>query len=245
MNNGHLSKFINTNLEQSAKAVADESKTVGLSKIEAMYGEYYNAMTRLDEGDIIRKTTCLCCVHPARADAEKRYEETNSFSAAARIFDDFRKANPDSPEIALSRVKNHILQHYLQQQKKIWIREYSERILPTLNKRISDEQRLDLLTHQLEYKFNEIAADPQLDPIKQSDAMTKLTKMIIEVRAMQAKMKGEIHDVNMMTDKFVAIWAQTIEREKDASIQRKLIEALEHFQEQSGLPIIDVGEADK
>lgn len=240
-----MSEYLENPLLQSEKK-ANENKIVSLSKINDLYGEYYTALTKLDEGDIIINKRCKFCSHPARALAEKRFEESGSYSCVLRVFDDYCKENPDAVTMNIQNISTHITQHYQQQQKKLWLREYSERVMSFMNKRISDEHRLDLLSRQMEMKLHEIASDPTLDPLKSADAVVKLVKMISELMLVQAKLKGDIQNVGLISEKFMAIWANVIQIQNNTEVKRILIDALHSFEEQwQGLPVLDLGEVEK
>ena len=139
-------------------------------------------------------------------------------------------------------VKNHLLNHYEQQQRKVWLREYGDRLLEVMNKKVNDEFRLNVLTQQMEMKLHDIAADPRLDLCKQADAMTKLAKMIVDLTLTQAKLRGELQTVNIVTEKFTNIWYRAITAQKDPLVKRALMESLDTFQESlEGVPILDQG----
>lgn len=212
-----------------------QQKDISLSKVSELYSEYYDELSKFEDGDVIIRPNCKFCLHPARVEAEKKYEDTKSYKAVALFFEEYKKSHPDVEifdTMSATHISHHITQHYLQQQKRLWIKEYSERVLSVMNKKINDEHRLDMLSRQMEIKLTEIAADPTLDPIKQADSMVKLGKMISDLMLTQAKLKGDIEDVDLMSEKIISIWSKTIQIQSDHNVKRILIEALHSFESQ-------------
>lgn len=219
---------------------AKHETIVPLNKIESTYDEYFHELTKLQEDDIIVRSNCKFCTHPARAEAELKFEKSGHYASVERFFEDWSKTHPDDPVMNPMNIRNHILNHYLQQQKRIWLREYSERLLSIMNKRISDDQRLDMLKHQFEMKLHEIASDPTIPPLKAADAMAKMGKVVVDITLTIAKLRGEIQTVQVVMEKFSDAWERLILRQQDPQMRRALVQSLEFFQSDlEGLPIVE------
>lgn len=201
-------------------------------KSDKLYHDYFKEISKLESDDIIYRPNCKFCSHPARAEAEDKWEQTGIYSNVLRFFEKYNKDHPDGPLMNFVNIKNHLMNHYAQQQKNIWLREYGERLLSVMNKRVSDEQRFDLMKQQFELKLHEISSDPTLDPFKQVDAMTKLGKIILDIAETGAKLRGELQSVHLVTEKLTNVWVSTIQQQDDPKIKKILLDSLDEFQEQ-------------
>ncbi len=211
-----------------------ESKNKSLSlPVEQTYQNLFNELVKLEEGDIICKTNCKFCVHPLRAEGEERFERANrsSYLPVERLFREYEKQHPEIEKTSYQAIRNHLLKHYIQQEKQLYQREYSERILALMNYKMNQDKQFEMLQAVMQEKLLEIAANPNLDPIKQADAMTKLSKMWIEVTEIQAKLRGDLKTVNLVTDKFMNVWLHIISTQKNENVKKELMEALDSFQE--------------
>lgn len=209
-----------------------------LAKSEQLYQDYFKELSKLQQDDIICRPNCKFCVHPARQGAEQKWEQTGIYASVERYFEDYRKKNPEAPQMSFLNIKNHLLNHYEQQQKKVWLREYSDRLLSVMNKRVTDEQRMDLMKQQFEMKLHEIASDPTLDPFKQADAMTKLAKVILDIAVTGAKLRGELQSVHLVTEKLTNVWVSMVQGQNDPRIKKILLDSLDEFQDHlEGLPL--------
>lgn len=211
-----------------------------LAKSEKLYDDYFKELSKLQQDDIICRPNCKFCVHPARIEAEQKWEQTGIYASVERFFENYRKEHPEAPQMNFLNIKNHLLNHYEQQQKKVWLREYSDRLLSVMNKRITDEQRMDLMKHQFEMKLHEIASDPTLDPLKQVVAMTKLGKVILDIAMTGAKLRGELQSVHLVTEKLTNVWVSTIMQQEDPRVKKALLDSLDEFQYHlEGVPILE------
>jgi hypothetical protein len=209
-----------------------------LAKSEKLYQDYFGELSKLQQDDIICRPNCKFCIHPARQDAEHKWEQTGVYANVERFFEKYREVHPEAPQMSFVNIKNHLLNHYEQQQKKVWLREYSERLLSVMNKRVTDEQRMDLMKQQFEMKLHEVASDPTLDVYKQVDAMTKLGKLILDIAVTGAKLRGELQSVHLVTEKLTNVWVSTINQQHDPTIKKILLDSLDEFQDHlEGVPI--------
>lgn len=61
--------------------------------------------------------------------------------------------------------------------------------------------------------------------------MTRLSKSILEIVAVQAKMRGDLEIVNVLTEKFVNVWLHMISAQENPETKQELVTALDAFQE--------------
>jgi hypothetical protein len=223
--------------------IKHDDMVVPLAKSEDTYEDYFNELSKLQENDVIVRSNCKFCTHPARAEAELRFEKSGHFANVQHFFDEWNKTHPDAPAMNMVNIRTHIHNHYLQQQKSLWLREYSEKIRSVMNMKINDDRRLDMLRHQFEIKLFEIAADPTLDVLKAADAMVKIGKTIADITVVLGKLRGDIQPVQLLRQTFESAWEQIIIRETDVDIQRALLQSLSDFQSRlEGVPLIETEE---
>jgi len=217
----------------------DKEQKLPLAKSEQHMDSYFKELTKLQEDDVICRPNCKFCVHPARQEAEMKWEKIGIYASVERFFENYRKDHPEAPQMSFINIKNHLLNHYEQQQKKIWLREYSDRLLSVMNKRLSDEQNMEIMKQQFQMKLHEITSDPTLDPFKQVDAMSKLGKIILEIQITSAKLRGEVHSVQLVTEKLTNVWVALVNDAEDPKLKHLLMESLDHFLDLEGVPLLE------
>lgn len=197
----------------------------------------FEQMSHIESNGIISVHNCSFCNHPARASAEEKYEQTGSFSMVEKLFKTFEQEEPLAKAPTYQCVRNHILKHYQQQEKQLWLKAYSGRVLEMMNYKIDQDKKLESLAAQMELKLFDIASDPTVCPLKQADAMTKLAKMMLEITTLQAKLRGDLDNVTILTEKFTDVWTNVIGVQKNDHVKKILLDALDAFQ--SGISVID------
>lgn len=221
--------MIENELKKHQNSAATEFDIPAVSK---SYDSLFKEITKLEEGDVIVRQNCKFCTHPLRAEAERKFEQGNrtSYTLVLKFFQEHEKTNPELPTMNLSNIKAHILNHYIQQEKRAWMREYSGRLTEIMNYKISQDRMFEMLSATLEMKLHEIASDPTLDPLKQADTMTKIVKSKLEVIVVQNRLRGEMDAVNILTETLQNVWFHQIKSEKDPLVKRSLIRCLDAFQ---------------
>lgn len=210
----------------------EHKNLVPINQIEQTYNGMFRELSELSEGDIVISPTCGFCNHQVRAEAEAVWEKTSNFTSVEKVFRDYEKQNPQIAVVSYGSIRNHIHKHYAQQEKRLWLREYANRLGTMINYKIHQDKRMELLMAQMEMKLLDVASDPTLDVLKQADAMTKLTKMMLEITDFQARLRGELQSTSGLTEKFTQIWLHVISSQTNEQVKRQLVEALDTFQEQ-------------
>ncbi len=148
-----------------------------------------------------------------------------------RVFREYEAEHPDAERMSAQGIRNHLKMHYMQQEKQLYLREYGQRLSDMMNYKISQDQQFEMLGKALEDKFLEIGSNPHLDPLKQADTMTKLSKSILEIVAIQCKMRGDLEVVNVLTEKLIGVWHHMIAAQESPETKQELVVALDAFQE--------------
>ena len=209
-----------------------EKNEIEIPHVEKTYDKLFSEITKLEKGDIIVRSNCKFCVHPARAEAEMKFESANrtNYNLIFRFFKEWEKDHPDVQPMNIINVRNHLVNHYMQQEKKLWLREYGERMKELMNYKMDNNRMFEMLSAALELKLHDIMSDINLDPIKQADTVTKIVKSKLEVLAMQTRLTGELEAVSILVQKFKTVWSYLINKEKDPEVKQRLKKSLDAFQ---------------
>jgi hypothetical protein len=209
-----------------------QSNDLTLPAVERNYQSLFKEITKFDEGDLILRPNCKFCNHPIRSEAELKWEKTNSYAVVQKMFDDYREQHPQAPKMNYQNIKNHVWNHYKAQEKKIFLKEYGDRLQEFLNYKVNKDKMFEGLSAALEMQLMDIASNPTVDQIKKADAMTKIGKMLVDITVTQARLRGELETINVMAEKFMNIWVHIIGNQKDETVRKQLMDALDTFQEE-------------
>lgn len=210
------------------------------SKYETLFENF----SELDENNIIMRSNCKFCNHPLRAEAEEKFEVTQSFAPVERLFREYEKSHPKCSAPRYPAIRNHLHCHYLKQEKQLYLKEYAKRHLSWMNNKIEQDKKFESLQAQMEMKLLEIASDPTLDPFKQVDSMTKLGKMILEIVGIQSKLRGELQPISLLSEKFMTVWSKVISQQNDPQTRQILFDALDAFREHMGGVEVEINKED-
>lgn len=202
-----------------------------LPKIEQTYSDLFKEVTKLNENNIIKRPNCKFCQHPIRREAESKWEQVSgSFAPVKKMFEKWEKDNPGHAPMNYQNLRSHLTTHYAKQEQKMWLKEYANDCRAYMNHKVSQDHRFELLHAIFEKQLFGIGSNPTLDPIKQSDQMVKLGKMLLDIDECQAKLRGDLKPVNVITERFHKIWVHVINNQEDDIVRRKLQLALDNFQ---------------
>lgn len=218
--------------DKNLKKPSENSDIIALPNVENNYQALFDEITKFDQNDLIVRSNCKFCVHPKRLEGELKWERTGSFSVVQKQFEKWADENPALPRMTHQNIRNHVWNHYKAQEKKILLKEYGERLQEFLNYKINKDKMFDALSAALEMQLMEIASNPTVDLVKKADAMTKIGKMLLEITMTQARLRGELESVNVMAEKFMNVWLHIISNQRDESVRKQLMDALDNFQEQ-------------
>lgn len=203
-----------------------------IDAVERTYEGLFNQVTKLNSKDIINRPNCKFCQHPIRAEAEERWERANraSFVVVEKVFKDYERDNPDAEKMNYTNISKHLKNHYAQQDKELWHKEYTLRLTSIMNYKIHQDKQFDMLNAALVDQFMKIGSNPKIDPIKQADAMTKISKNILDIAVTQSKLRGELDVMAVVKDKLRRAWTYMISQTDDPMAKRELISGLDYFQ---------------
>lgn len=204
----------------------------GISKLDRTYNELFNAVSELDENNLIVRRNCKFCNHPIRHDAEKKWEQVaGSFSPVKKFFETWEKDNPGYPKMNGQNIRNHLLTHYAKQEQRLWLQEYAKECQSYMNYKISQDHRFEMLRAVIEKQLFDVGSNPTLDVIKKSDQMVKLTKSLLDIDECQAKLRGDLKPVSVITERFMDVWLHVINSQENEQTKIQLLSALDQFQE--------------
>ena len=221
---------IDKELKNQSKKFTQETG-IKIASVEKTYDGLFTSLNELDPHDVITRGNCKFCNHPYRSEAERKFEQVGrSFLLTYNFIRDWEKENPQPSPINQTNVRVHLQQHYLKQERQIWLREYSRDLKAMMDYKIDQDHKFEMLGAALELKLHEVAADPTVDLLKKADAMTKLVKSILEVTVTQAKLRGEMQSVNIVIDKFQHVWLKLVNSQENEDVRRALQDGLENFE---------------
>ena len=219
------------NLAQSQKKVGENQQFL-LPNAEKTYDTYFKQITKLQADDIIVHHQCKFCNHPLRAEAEAKWELTKgqhgkgSYSLVLKFLNEHSEEY-DGAKFNYQNVSVHLNHHYEQQLKRLWLREYGQRLAEIMNYKVGKDEMFEAMIQATQLKLFEMAANPDIDVVKQADMITKLTKSILDIAVVQAKLRGDIDTIDVYKEKFHNIIVNFIAKEQDSTRQRELIEQLD------------------
>lgn len=213
-----------------------ESNVTPLGTTAHKYSQFLDRMTEIGENDIIMRANCKFCNHPARAEAEEKWERTSgSFASVERFFEECRKQNPEYPSVSYSNIKAHIEHHYQKQIRNLRMREYGESLKETMSQRAADQEMLEALSTSLQMKYVDVASDAELDSAKQTDSMVKLAKILVDVVKFKAELTGDFKQINIFAEKVMNVWNHAIQSEPDDNVKRKFLQFLDDLETEVGV----------
>ncbi len=200
-------------------------------KIERDYENLFNQISKLEESQLIVRPNCKFCNHPARADGELKWEQSGgSYTMVEKFFAKYSEQNPQYPKMTYHNIHDHIWNHYTEQVRKIFLKEYGNRLQEFINFKVTTAKRFDGNLAVLEMQIFDLASNPMIDAIKKSQTIVQLMKMQLEISVAQAKLNGEMEHGAVMTEKFMNTWMHIMAKTKDENVRKGLMEALNDFQ---------------
>ena len=89
--------------------------------------------------------------------------------------------------------------------KRMWMREYGSKLKEAMDVKIQKDEQFEVMIQATQLKLFEIFSNPTLDSHKQVDMISKLTKTILEISVVQAKLKGDIDTIDVYRQNFQKI----------------------------------------
>lgn len=222
--------------------VTTNDSNVSMDAASKAYDRFFTELTKLDENNIICRPNCKFCNHEKRFQAEEVWDQYRSLTKVKAFFDTYTTEDPDNrPVMSIMNVKLHVYHHYAEQQKRIRLQEYTQKLPELIKTQMAQDHFFDLLIVTIQEKYLDIISNEAIDIGRQIDAMLKLGSMAVKIMELQSRLKGEIKTINMMAEKFVTVWINLIESEKDPLLKRKIADGLDVFKEQIGDIALQIG----
>lgn len=216
----------------STENTSNNQNEIFLPEIESKHDGWFKELSTISENDIICRPNCKVCNSPFRQKAEERWEESHNFNAVLRLLNKLAEENDSEVKFNVQNVRSHILNHYDQQERQIWKKEYLNRLSDMMNYKISKDQTFECLSSALQDKFLSVASDPTICPVKQADTLVKISKAVADITKTQAELRGEIQSSQIIAEKLVSVWVKIITNVKDPNTQKELLEHLNLFKEE-------------
>lgn len=200
--------------------------------IEQTYNDLFKEVSQLNEEGIVVNNQCKFCTHPLRHEAEKRWETVNrSFVPVKKFFEKWEDENPDAVKMNGQNIHNHLVNHYSKQEQKMWLQEYAKDVQTYMNYKVSQDRRFEMLRAVMEKQLLDVGSNPSIDLVRKSDQMVKISKMLLEIDECQARLRGDLKPVNVISERFMNVWLHIINKQENAAVKNHLKEALDQFEE--------------
>jgi hypothetical protein len=215
-------------------------------QIEQNIEKVFNTLIEVNQEDIIVRDNCKLCNSSLRFEAEKQWEDlTKNFTKTTEwlnaevdklnlYLDDEEKES----NFTVHNVKNHMKNHYAEQERQIRLRDYSKKIEELVQVKQHKSHLLESCVAICYENLADIASTEVGDDIKErklrSDSINRIMSTMMSVIDLQNKIDGEISSADAMKSKFANIWIDIINREESDVKKRILMEMLEDFSKEIG-----------
>ena len=193
-----------------------------------------DVLASIDTEEIVYKTNCKFCCHPARTEAEKIFDTKGNMAIVERFFEEYEKLHPEMDKkhhILHQNIGPHLTNHHMAPQRATYIREYRERVNKLLKHKYTANATLAEMKAIAQERLMMIASNPNYDAIKGTDAVVKLIDCISGLTEKQEKYANNNNGTEVVAEKFQNAMIYVIKQENDDSVKRRLLEALDVFQE--------------
>jgi len=219
----------------------EDESTAFSSDTEQQIDKVFGALIEVNEKDIIVRKNCKLCIHPFRFEAEQKWEELNYdySSTSTWVNDEIKKHNNDNSlddmwqYVSVQNVRNHMRNHYKEQERQIRLKEYSKKIEDVVKIRQNKERVLEFGLAVCFENLGRIASVQTNDDMRseksRSDAINKIMSTILSIVDLQSKIEGEASTAELVKEKFVQTWINVINKEQSDAKKSLLINMLEEF----------------
>jgi BMFP domain-containing protein YqiC len=221
----------------------DEDSEMSLSPaMEQKIDKIFDTLIEVNEKDIIVRENCKLCKSSLRFEAEQKWEELsfNYTKTLEWLNDEIDQLNmyaTDESEkrakFTLANVKNHMKNHYAEQERQIRLKEYAKNIESLVQVKQHKTHMLEACIAMCYENLGRIASTDVGNDIKEqkirSEAINKVMSTMMSVIDLQNKIEGEISTAEAMQNKFTHLWIDIINREESDVKKKILIEMLEDF----------------
>ena len=208
---------------------------------EQQITKVFDTLIEVNEKNIIVRKNCRVCNHPLRFETEKKWEESgfDYTQTATWINDEIKKHNEDNElskmweYVSIQNVRNHMKEHYQEQERQIRLKEYSKKIEDMVKIKQNKERLLEVGLAVCFENLGRIASVVTEGDMKseksRSDALNKIMTTILSVIDLQSRIEGEISTADMVKERFMQTWINVINKEESDVKKSLLIEMLEEF----------------
>ena len=212
------------------------SDIIPLSEGKDKCNKFLASLAEFSEEEVEVRANCKFCTHPARLEAEDKWERSGgSYAALERFFSEYKQKYPEAPSMSYVNIRRHVEGHYQNQIKKIRMKEYTNNLQSIMKERYDQIEMLNALATSLQLKYMEIASENTLHESKQADSMVKLAKIIIDVVKFRAELSGDIKQINIFAEKVMNVWSSAIQSEQDEHVKRRFLEVLDSLDAEVGI----------
>ena len=231
-----MNEYNITKIEKSSDDIVFSPKTD--NEIEKIF----DTLIEVNTEDLIVKESCKLCNFRLRYDAERFWEscEKNYTQTVQWINDQVSNFNATvftveekEPLFTIANVRNHMRNHYSEQERQIRLKDYSSKIGALINIKQDKRRLLDVAIAVCYENLSRIASMETNGEVKnekiRSEAISKIISNILSIIDVQGKLDGEISSFGLIQEKFEKVWIDFINKEQSDAKKKILIHMLEEF----------------
>lgn len=201
----------------------------------------FDALIEVNDNDIIVRKNCKLCNHPLRFEAEKKWEESNfEYTETSNwLQEEIKKHNEENElddmweYLSVQNVRNHMKNHYKEQERQIRLKEYSKKIEDVIKIKQDKSRLLEVglaVCFENLGRMASIETDGSMKNEKsRSDALNKIMATILNIVDLQAKIESEVTTAEIVEERFVRTWIEAINKETSEAKKTILVGLLEDF----------------
>jgi hypothetical protein len=179
--------------------------------------------------EVIFKSNCKFCQSKYRLEAEEKYEQTKNLKSVHQFL--LEKGE----KVTYLPVRNHIIQHYIKQDRMIKIREYSDDLKMWLStrtdRRSAIEERIAILNNEMLIIAAETEGQSLDERRKSADALKKVADTIMTSEDKIAEMDKSVEPVFIIVEKLKDIISIRVKKTSSEEVKRELMLLLDDLSE--------------
>lgn len=178
-------------------------------------------------GGVVTKKKCKLCNSKWRKEAEEMHEANSNFSKIKVFLDD------KGDIIPITAIKNHLTEHYMSQERLLFLEEYKESIENMRHRRRTRLQDLEFTVDVGMVELLRVIALPTNNDIyrdkERLDMMNKIIKSVRDGLQLMSDMDSGESGARNIQDKFIEVWSLKMRTAKTDEEKKLIMSTLQSF----------------
>lgn len=211
-----------------------ENSQSTLMENEKKYEKWFDKLVTMEQPKVIRRKNCKICNLPVdvREWIETYWDKCHNQSLVRSKLNEWAEKEETGMKFNKMNIRSHMLNHYEQQERQMWLEDYALRMRDMMNYKISKDQMFEGLSTSLQAQFLDVGADVTMDKNRQASSMVQLAKTLLDIAETQAKLRGDLKSAEVVAEKFKEIWVAMATKQDDPVMRKLLLENLNMFREE-------------